>query len=205
MILALIKSMIIGFLVAMPVGPIGILCINHSMRGGMRLGLAAGLGAALADALFGLIALIGIAALVDTLDNYSSTLQIAGAVFLVVLGLKIVMTPPSTLEYDPEKEGTAWAFGSTFFLTLTNPITILSFVGIFAGTGLTLGEGSWFSSFWIALGIFLGSAIWWLALSSVAGLVRQKVSTRARSLISQISGALILAFGIGALYIFLLN
>lgn len=193
---SVLKGCAIGFSIAMPVGPIGLLCIKNSLTRGMTFGLAAGFGAACADTVFGLVGGYGVAIVSELISSYHHYIEAAGAIFLLYLGISTFF---EKVDDNPEIEargGLTKVFTSTFFLTMTNPLTILSFAGIFAGLGVSAIEVNATLPLWIGLGVFLGSAAWWLILSYGSALFKEKMSTNARLMLNRISGVLILSFGV---------
>ena len=194
-----LSGLIIGFSVAAPVGPIGILCIRRTLAEGRLHGLVTGLGAATADAFYGCIAAFGLAFISDFLVNQQIWLRVIGGGFLLLLGLRTILAKPRGEAKEERKLGLASSYGSTFLLTLTNPITIISFGAIFATLGLGSIAGDYYSATLLVLSVFLGSASWWLVLSGLVNLLRAKVTQRTQVWINRISGAIILGFGIVAL------
>ncbi len=194
-----LSGLIIGFSIAAPVGPIGVLCIRRTLAEGRLHGLVTGLGAATADAFYGCIAAFGLAFISDFLVNQQIWLRVIGGTFLLFLGLRTILAKPRGEAKDEKKLGLASSYGSTFLLTLTNPITIISFGAIFATLGLSTIAGDYYSATLLVLSVFLGSASWWLVLSGLVNLLRAKVTQRTQLWINRISGAIILGFGIVAL------
>lgn len=175
------------------------LCIRRTLAGGRAYGLASGLGAATADAIYGCIAGFGLTFISTFLVSQQTWLRLVGGAFLCYLGLKTLLRKPVERAVAGKASGLVGAFASTFVLTLTNPITIISFAAIFAGLGLTGASGSYVSASLLVLGVFLGSALWWLILSGGFGLFRNKVNLAALRWINRISGAVITGFGLLAL------
>lgn len=192
----LIKGMILGFSIAAPVGPIGILCIRRTLSQGMSNGFAAGLGAATADAFYGSAAAFGLTMITTLLLENSLYLHIAGVFFLFYLGYNTLMAKPAQTRDTLYHEGWIRAYLSTFFLTITNPMTILSFGAVFAGLGMIDTKGNSLSSCLLVMGVFLGSSIWWFTLSGTVYLFRNKFNYQGLIWVNRISGALILGFGI---------
>src|SRR5690349_8522723 len=124
----LIKGLIIGFSIAAPVGPIGILCIRRTLEHGRFIGFVSGLGAATADGVYGLIAGLGLTVITNFLIGQQWWLQIIGGAFLCYLGVKIFFSKPSNTSAKAEGDKPFTAYVSTLFLTITNPVTILSFI-----------------------------------------------------------------------------
>ena len=195
----LIKGIIIGFSIAAPVGPIGVLCIRRTLADGRVSGLVSGLGAAVADAVYGCIAGFGLTFVSGFLIGGQAWLRIVGGVFLCFLGIRTFLSGPAEKAAPAAGRSLAGAFVSTFFLTLTNPMTILSFVGIFAGLGIAGAGGDYGAAGALVLGVFSGSALWWLLLSGSVGALREKVTPRGMQWVNRGAGAIIAAFGLLAL------
>lgn len=197
----LLCGAVLGFAIAAPVGPIGVLCIRRSLAEGRKYGFVSGLGAATADALYGSVTALGLTFVSSLLVEGRTYLGILGGAFLCYLGLKTFLARPVASAAAPGKgsKGLLGAYASTLLLTLTNPTTILSFAAIFAGVGVgAAGDNA--SIAWLVLGVFLGSALWWLVLSSGMSLFRTKVSPWGMRLVNLVSGAAISAFGLAALW-----
>ena len=194
-----IKGFIIGFSIAAPVGPIGILCIQRTLSGGNLQGLVSGLGAATADALYGFIAAFGLTFISNFLVYQSIWFRLIGGLFLCYLGVRAFLKKPQEQTVSVANSTNLSAYGTTFFLTLTNPMTILFFVGIFAGLGIVSESIHYASAGLMVIGVFAGSAAWWLLLSGATGLFRSKISEGKLALVNKISGVVILAFGVAAL------
>jgi threonine/homoserine/homoserine lactone efflux protein len=192
----LTSGLIIGFSIAAPVGPIGVLCIRRTIAEGQLHGLISGLGAATADAIYGCIAAFGLTFISDLLLQQQLWLRLFGGVFLCFLGAKTLFANPSEKSPSEKKAGLLGAYGSTFLLTLTNPMTILSFAAIFAAIGLGSAVADYGSASLLVLSVFVGSALWWLILSGTVGLLREKVGASVLKWINRVSGAIIMSFGV---------
>ncbi len=192
------RGLVLGFSIAAPVGPIGVLCIRRSLAGGMWLGLASGLGAATADAVYGSLAAFGMTLATQALVAQQGGLRLAGGAYLVWLGLRTLVSRPTHPAAAPEARGWAGAYLSTLALTLTNPLTILSFAAIFAGVGLAAGEGGAAAGLLVA-GIFCGSALWWVVLSAGASRMRGWLTPARMMWVNRVSGLVIAGFGLAAL------
>ncbi|MBA3722489.1 MAG: LysE family translocator [Parachlamydiaceae bacterium] len=192
----LLKGWLIGFLMAIPVGPIGMLCIRHSLIRGTLYGLVAGLGAALADMVYGILAGFGVTIICDILTSYQMTCQMLGALFLCYLGIKMLITPPrAKSEEIMIPTSLLRIFLITFILTLTNPLTLIGFMGIYAAFGIGLMDHTFLSFCMVAGGIFIGSTTWWFILSASSSLIGRKLNLHSTHLINRISGTAFLAFG----------
>jgi threonine/homoserine/homoserine lactone efflux protein len=195
----LLRGLLIGFSIAAPVGPIGVLCIRRTLADGRMAGLVSGLGAASADALYGCIAGFGLAFISNFLISQQFVLRLVGGAFLCYLGIKTLLAKPAQQAASAKGTGLLGAYASTLFLTLTNPMTILSFVAIFAGLGLANSTGNYASAGILVLGVFTGSALWWLILVGGVGLFKDKFNTNGLQWVNRISGVIILGFGVFAL------
>ena len=199
-----IQGLIIGFSIAAPVGPIGILCIRRTLTEGRLSGFVSGLGAATADAVYGSIAGFGLTFISTFLIEQSQWLRLIGGGFLLYLGIRTFLAqtksmadPDSPLVQEVNLTGN---YLSTFVLTLTNPLTILSFVAIFAGLGIgSTSSGNYLSAFILVIGVFLGSGCWWFILSGAVGLFRQRFKPDSLIWVNRISGVIIIIFGIIAI------
>jgi threonine/homoserine/homoserine lactone efflux protein len=195
----LFKGIVIGISIAAPVGPIGILCIRRSFAEGRHIGLATGLGAATADAIYGAVAAFGLTVISSFLVGQRFWLTLLGGLFLCYLGIRTLTSKPSAQAARPRGGGSlASAYFSTLFLTLTNPMTILSFVAVFAGFGLGASP-DYLSAGALIVGVFTGSGLWWLLLSSGVALFRSSLTPSWMRVINRFSGSVILAFGLYSL------
>ncbi len=194
-----LRGLIIGFSIAAPVGPIGVLCIRRTLANGRLSGLATGLGAATADGMYGCVAGFGLTFISGILINQQMWLRLFGGLFLCYLGIKTLLSQPAGQEAKAGGTGLLGSYASTFLLTVTNPMTILSFAAIFTGLGLVNTSGSYTSALILVLGVFLGSGTWWFLLSGGVGLFRDKFNTQAMFWVNRISGIVITVFGVIAL------
>ena len=203
-----VRGVVIGFSIAAPVGPIGVLCIRRTLAEGRMQGLFTGLGAAAADAVYGAIAALGLTALTDALVGGQVWIRLIGGAFLLYLGMKTFVAKPADRPAEPDGRGSGrsrggagllGAFASTFVLTLTNPMTILSFVAVFAALGLGTTHPDPLSAAGLVLGVFVGSALWWLTLSGATSLFRSRFDERGLRWVNRVSGAVIVAFGVASI------
>jgi threonine/homoserine/homoserine lactone efflux protein len=192
----IIQGLVLGFSIAAPVGPVGVLCIRRSMARGFRSGLVSGLGAASADAVYGTIAAAGLTLVADFLVRQQFWLGLLGGGFLLYLGIKTIASKPAVESAQPEIGNISGDYFSTLLLTLSNPMTIFSFAAIFSGMSAQSLPVFRFSAFLLVLGVFLGSASWWLILSGSVGLLRSRVTPALLGWINRISGLVIIGFAI---------
>ena len=192
----ILKGLALGFSIAAPVGPIGVLCIRRTLARGFKSGLASGLGAASADAVYGTIAAAGLTLVADFLVKQQLWLGLAGGGFLLYLGVKTFRTPPPAEKGSTEKGSAGGDYLSTLLLTLSNPMTIFMFAAIFGGMSVQSGEVFYNYAFLLVLGVFMGSALWWLTLSTTVSLLREKANASWMVWVNRLAGAVIVGFGV---------
>lgn len=195
----ILTGLTLGFSIAAPVGPVGLLCIRRTLADGRASGFVSGLGAATADAFYGAIAGLGLAVGSEFLIGQQFWLRLIGGAFLLYLGFTTFRSKPAEREAQAKGIGLLGAYGSTLALTLTNPLTILSFAAFMAGLGVTSAGSGYLPALVFITGVFLGSAAWWLLLSAGVGFVRSRITPQLLGWINRFSGAIIVAFGIIAL------
>jgi threonine/homoserine/homoserine lactone efflux protein len=190
------KGLIFGFILAATVGPMWVLCFRRTIASGALVGFVSGMGIATADGIYGAIAAFGLTAVSGFLLGHSFWIGLVGAAFLIYLGIKALAAKPMNIQEEKlDRTGLAGAFFSTLGLTLTNPPTILAFAAIFAGLGL-VSTGDYAAAAWIVLGVFLGSAAWWIILAAGGSRLRGRLSPRLARGINVVSGITILAFAL---------
>ncbi len=190
-----IRGLIFGFTIAAAVGPITLLVVRRTIEHGGRYGFASGLGVATADGTYGGIAAFGLTALTSVLVSGRVVLALVGGAIIVFLGLRTVMARPSVAAADVERPGLVGAFATIYALTMTNPLTIILYAGVFAGIGLTPNP-SFVDAAVLTLGVWLGSTLWWVVLCSFLAWVRGRVSARAMLWVNRLSGAALVVFGV---------
>ena len=194
------RGVSLGFSIAAPVGVIGVLCINRTLVQGSIVGLVSGLGAATADAIYGCIAGFGLTFISNFAVNQQLWFHSIGGIFLCYLGIKTFLAKLAKQEVALRStSGLLSAYISTFFLTLTNPMTILAFLAIFSGLGLANTNSNYSSTAVLVLGVFIGSSLWWLLLSSGVSCLQTKFNLKKLRLFNYVSGIIITVFGLLAL------
>jgi threonine/homoserine/homoserine lactone efflux protein len=194
-----LQSIVIGISIAAPVGPIGVLCVRRTLAQGMLVGIITGLGAASADTLYALVAASGLVLVAGFLVSNQLWIRLAGGIFLCYLGFRTGLSAPAEHAAKSGGSGLAGAYSTTFFLTITNPITIIAFVGIFAGLGLAEANRNFLSISSMVIGVFVGSMLWWLFLSGIISRYRSRFREREMLWVNRVSGIVILVFGIVAI------
>lgn len=199
-----LQGLAIGFAIAAPVGPIGILCIRRTLVFGRFAGIISGLGAATADAFYGAVAAFGLTIVSGFLIEQNLWLRIGGGLFLLYLGLKIMLAGFGGNKTDEDLGGNKLNvlgyYSSTFLLTISNPLTILSFSAIIVAFVPTSpsAENLPYATLMV-IGIFIGSSLWWLLLSFVTHFARERLNIRSMIWINRVAGVTICIFGILAL------
>lgn len=194
-----LRGFLLGFSIAAVVGPIGMLCIQRTLEKGFLYGLVTGLGAATADGIYGGIAAFGLAIISTFLVSQQTWIRLIGGLFLTYLGIKTALSRPAERAARVRGNNFLGAYALTLLLTLTNPLTILSFAAVFAGFGVGTTGHSSLAAVLVTLGVFSGSSGWWLLLSGGVGLLREKITTRWLAWINRLAGIALMVFGIIAI------
>jgi threonine/homoserine/homoserine lactone efflux protein len=186
-----LKGLIVGFLIAAPVGPVNVLCVRRTIMHGRLVGLVSGLGAAAADTIFGAIAAFGL------------SLGLGGAALLIVMGVRTLFAEPPRPTETPDPPNLLGDFTSTLFLTLTNPVTVLSFLAAFTAFGVAAepGETIGFDDWVLLLGVFLGAGTWWLLLTETVALFHGRIPEGMLRWTTRVAGVVILAFAAAVLWV----
>jgi threonine/homoserine/homoserine lactone efflux protein len=190
-----LRGLIIGFSIAAPLGPIGVLCIRRTLADGRLPGLVSGLGAATADGIYGCLAVLGITAVADLLLHYQTGLRAAGGAFLCLLGVRTMLAAPPQSAPKISTNGLLAAYGSTLLLTLANPLGILAFGAIFAGLGLA-GTATSASAVALVAGVFSGSALWWWLLTTTVSWLRGRITRNLLIRVNRGAGVAITVLGL---------
>lgn len=191
-----LKGIVVGIVIAVPVGPVGIMCVRRTIFEGRLAGFVSGLGAATGDAIFGVIAAFGLTVVSDWLIDYQHWLRVLGGCYLVYIGGRALLARPEVRpDSEPDAETLLRDLLSTFALTLTNPITILAFLGIFSALGLGGADATLGRAAILVLGVWVGSLLWWLALSFGSGLAFRSFEPRRLAWINRGSGGILLVSG----------
>ncbi len=191
----LFKGLIIGFAMAVPIGPLGALCIRKTLAEGRARGMVIGLGAATADALYGGIAAFGLTFVQDVIDSHAFWVRLIGALLLLLLGLRTLRAKRADPLKFFDSRGRWSIYVSSFLIALTNPLTIFAFLAVFATFGLAHDRGS-AEAILVVLGIFTGSALWFVTLGAVATMFQSKVTSGGLRWVNRVAGALIIVSGI---------
>jgi len=194
-------GVVIGILVAAPVGPVNVLCVQRAVERGFWGGLAAGLGAMLGDGLIALFASLGVGAISGVVQYYRSAIQVVGGLALAAFGVKLYLTRPRLVVPAPgaiHRESLrdfAWDIPQTFFLTITNPGAVLGLFAIFGGISSFVEVSSYVDALTMVAAVMGGSLAWWLSLSHIIGRIRHRLDEGRLKLINQVAGILLICFG----------
>ena len=199
----IINGFIFGLVLAAPVGPVGVLCVQRTLSEGRMHGLLSGLGAAVGDAIYGAIAAFGVSAVQLWISDHQVSLRTIGGILLLLLAAKTLILRPNRKNQKNvgklHTENLLQDFVSTFLLAITNPITILTFAGLFVTLGSTDVGDSVNNAALLVFGVFIGSALWWFALAFTANLARPYIDGGYQKWVSRISAAILISFGVYAL------
>lgn len=194
----LIKGIIAGAIIALPVGPIGIFCLRRMLTQGPLVGLASGFGSATADTIYAALAFLGLSFVSSWLLAHSVLFRVISSLFLCALGTKIIFSKPSRPQAT-WTTGLVEAYFSTLLLTLTNPLLVVSFAALFTILGTNYSIDTHHSLFSLLWGVFIGSSAWWVILSGITTYARLSIAPQTLAIINKVSGFLIILFGIATL------
>ena len=211
-VILILTGLVIGFIVAAPIGPINLICIRRTLAFGSLNGLISGLGAAAADGIFAAIIGFCLTAIRHWFEGWSATLQIAGGVLLLGFGIRTYLADPlhgrdvnrmgeRERERAPANRSLVRSFASTFAIAMSNPATLFAFAALFAGFGgiVASKHASWAEAGFVVAGVMVGSGLWWLTLTSIVGLLHARIDARVMRIITHVSGIVVSLFGLGML------
>ena len=199
-ILYLFKGMLVGLMVSIPLGPMGVLIIQKTLHKGALSGFIAGMGAASADLFYAAVAAFGLGFVINIVQAHELLLQIIGGIFLIMIGLKIYFDNPirqirQRRQGRVSKTGLLGDYLSLFFLTVSNPITVVVFMAVFAGMSVFGESSSLLGEVLVVAGVLLGGGVWWYTLSTLVNIFRKKIRLRVLITINRVSGMIITILG----------
>jgi threonine/homoserine/homoserine lactone efflux protein len=197
-LLLVLKGILIGLMVSAPVGPVAVLCVRRTLQAGALCGYASAAGAVAADMIFGVIACFGVAAVAAILTDYSTPLRLIGGLLLLGMGIDSWRSRSGETT-DAGQTALMKSFGSSFALTITNPMTIFAFTGLLAASDIVSHAMSLDATLAVIFGIFLGVTLWWGGLVGVGIVLRRWLGPRDFRWLHYLSGALLLVFGVATL------
>lgn len=193
---------LIGIIVAAPVGPVNVLCIQRAIARGFWGGLAAGLGAMLGDGLIALFAALGVGAISGAVTTYRAVIQVVGGLALIAFGVRLYTSPPPEAAVETTNGGAgtvldyAWDIPKTFFLTVTNPGAVLGLFAIFGGISTYVEVKGRADALTMVAAVMAGSLAWWLGLSAAMSRVRHRLKPGWLATINTYAGLLLIGFGL---------
>jgi len=197
-LLLILSGIAVGIVVAAPIGPVNLICIRRALKFGMANGVASGAGAAVGDGVFAAIAAFGVTAAIAFVQDYSIWLQLVGGLFLLGLGARTWFDHPHLNDELPEGSlGELLPVMSvTFFLTITNPATMLGFIAIFGGIAdFAIGSEDYWRASLLVISVIAGSTIWWVIITGFVSLFRGRMTDRSLELLNHVSAVIIVLFG----------
>jgi threonine/homoserine/homoserine lactone efflux protein len=193
-----IKGLILGFIICVPFGPIGLLCVRRTLMDGKVAGIAAVLGASVVDAIYCAIAGLGVSYISNFLTNERTVLRLAGGLVLIAMGIKIFLTHPTEKTPEAKGHGLFASFGSSFFLMLTNPLAVLVFTATFSALGIGGWQDAYLSTGMLVVGVFVGSALWAPIFVVGVHLLSPQLTPGQLRLANRIAGLILFGFGVVA-------
>jgi threonine/homoserine/homoserine lactone efflux protein len=190
-----VRGLATGLIIAAPVGPVNVLCMQRTLEKGWKSGLVSGLGAAAADTIYGSIAAFSVTLVIDFLLREQYWIRVVGGSLLILIGFLYYFRKPQALTGKTKDEATNSDFVSTFLLTATNPTTVLSFIAVLATLGMREQRAA-SATFLLIGGIFTGSMLWWIILTVSVTALRGKINERAMVWMNRVAGFAIGSFGV---------
>jgi threonine/homoserine/homoserine lactone efflux protein len=204
-VVLIISGLFIGLIVAVPIGPVNLICIRRTIRFGSLNGFVAGLGAALGDGTFAVVIGFGLTAVRQWIEHHSTPIQLGGGLLLLIFGAYTYVTDPlhgraahRNDVQEPTRASLARTFASTFALTITNPATLFGFTLLFASVGGIAATASMgrFDAAFIVAGVLAGSTLWWFTLTTVVGTFHARIDAAVMKVINHVSGLAVCLFGL---------
>jgi threonine/homoserine/homoserine lactone efflux protein len=193
------KGLLAGFIICVPFGPIGLLCVMRTLTDGKLAGIASVLGASVMDAIYCAIAGLGVSYISNFLNKESMVLRLAGGLLLIAMGIKIFFTHPTEKAPEAKGHGLLASFGSSFFLMVTNPMAIVTFTATFSALGIGGWEDAYNATAILVAGVFVGSALWAPILVAGVGFFNPQLTLNQLKLANRTAGAILFGFGIAAI------
>ncbi|CAA7623819.1 LysE family translocator [Magnetospirillum sp. UT-4] len=194
-----LRGVAIGFAIAAPIGPVGLMCIRKALADGRLAAWMAGLGAALADTVFGAVVALGLGVVSQFVDGHGLWLKLGGGAFMLALGVHTWRAAAFAMEpASGHGPGLARDFAATFLITISNPGTMLGVTGVFAAMGAAAQPVGMSETWQLVAGVFAGSALWWAVLTEITILARARFTPERMRLFNHVSGGLLMLLGVAA-------
>ena len=198
MIIDFFKGFIVGLLASIPLGPIGVICIQRTLSKGRFSGFISGMGATMVDVIFAAISLLSLSVVQVRLEEYRNVVMIAGGVIVALFGVKLFLSTPIKQMRRLQEGGRSFLtdFSSTMLMTITNPGAFFLILGLFAFAGINTSDSATLDYIAVTLlGVFTGGGLWWYSLSTGINLFRNKIRLRQMILINKVAGIIVIAIG----------
>lgn len=189
-----LRGLLVGLAIAIPIGPIGVLCIQRTLADGVWRGMFTGFGSATAHGLYAAIAGFGIAIVGDALTGGQVALRLLGSGYLAYLAWRIARSEPTIQPAIGRGRGLLATYFSSFLVDITSPGTIVLFAAIFAGLGTTSAAGRYDATAFLVMGVLVGSGLWWVVLSNGVNLLRRRLTQGWLRWVNRLSGVILLGF-----------
>ncbi len=202
-----IEGILIGILASIPLGPIGVLCVQRTLSRGRMSGFVSGMGAALSDLVYVAFAVLSLSLVVGFVEDKILYIQILGVIIMVFMGLRIYFSNPAVQlrKQNNQKTKLLQDFISTFLYTIANPLVVFFFVTLFAAFNVVESTHTFLNQIIVIVGVYIGACSWWFILTSVVNLFRSKINLRRLYLINRIAGATIVVLGVVAFAVWLIK
>jgi threonine/homoserine/homoserine lactone efflux protein len=194
-----IQGIIIGLTLAVPVGPISLVCIHRTVANGRLHGIVSGLGVATADSLYAAVAFLGLTAVSGLIIGHQTLFRLLAGIALILVGIQVFRSVPAAVSEGDGQEPYLQDYLSLFAIAAANPLTIIFFITILPGFGIVAQGTTLIAAVPFVAGVFLGSGLWWLILCGSLGSFRSRLGTGSLRQINRVSGILITGFGVGML------
>lgn len=197
------KAFVVGFVIAIPVGAVGALCLRRGLQRRWVAGIATGAGAAIADGVLAGAAVYGISFIIGHLLDNQVLLRLAGGLFLLALGIHMSLQR-NAVASSAEKSATrhreharhiTGAAVTGFALTIINPATLLAFIGVFAAIGLVDETDHPLAAEMIIGGVVIGSLMWWITLTLGSCVMRERIPANILGIINGVLGVMVAGLG----------
>ena len=194
--LLFIQGIVIGLILAAPVGPISLICIQRTVADGRFHGILSGIGVATADSIYGAVTYLGLTVVSGLILANQSAFRLFSGIALLLIGIRICFFVPATIPEKSEHESYLRDYFSMFAITIANPLTLIFFAAILPGFGVVFPGTSWLSAVAFVGGVFCGSSIWWIFLGSSISSFRSRIGPENLRLINRLSGIVITGIGV---------
>jgi threonine/homoserine/homoserine lactone efflux protein len=200
-----VQGIIIGLTLAVPVGPLALICIQRTVKEGRLHGIFSGIGVATADSFYAAVTILGLTVISGLIITHQYLFRFLAGVVLILIGIRVFLSIPSAMSAKTEHETYLKDYLSMVALAIANPLTLVFFVVILPGYGVVINTTSLLTTAEFVAGVFFGSTVWWVVLCGSIGSVRSRLSQENLGRINQVSGLFISCFGVGMLILLVIT